>query len=308
MPPFHAALAEGPEQVQLRWVATEDGVRLRLGLWTAADARATVLLFPGRTEYLEKYGRVAMDLIKAGFNVAAIDWRGQGYSDRLIADTRLGHVQNFADYQKDVRAFVAAVDAFKLSGPRVLLAHSMGGCIGLRALIDGLAVERAVFSAPMWGIHVMPALRPAAKVLPTLARLAGSHLKVMPGTSPESYVLETNLADSLLTSDVDHYGYLRRQAEASTELALAGPTIHWFEVAHEEMSALYDAARPEIPVLTLVGTNEEVVELDAIKSAHDLWPSATLEIVPGAKHEMMMEVPGIRSHFMKRAIDFLSAS
>ena len=38
----------------------DDGVTLRLAHWPAAsDSRGGVLLFPGRTEYIEKYSGIA---------------------------------------------------------------------------------------------------------------------------------------------------------------------------------------------------------------------------------------------------------
>ena len=45
-------------------------------------------------------------------------------------------------------------DWLALPRPWRLLAHSMGGTIGLRALTRGVPVAAAVFSAPMWGIRV----------------------------------------------------------------------------------------------------------------------------------------------------------
>ena len=59
--PFHADLAEGPAGGHALWVNTSDGVRIRIGLWPAGE-KGTVLLLPGRTEYIEKYGRAAADL------------------------------------------------------------------------------------------------------------------------------------------------------------------------------------------------------------------------------------------------------
>ena len=135
--PFHAEVADAPGEARSSWVAAPDGVRLRVTL-LARGASGTVLLFPGRTEYAEKYGPVARHLGAAGLSVLTIDWRGQGLSARLLANAEIGHVVAFADYQGDVAALVGAADALGLPGPRHLLAHSMGGAIGLRALMDGL--------------------------------------------------------------------------------------------------------------------------------------------------------------------------
>ena len=76
--PFDHALAEGPESARAYWITAADGVRLRVAVWPKDNARGTIVLFPGRTEYVEKYGRVAEELTAAGYAVTAIDWRGQG--------------------------------------------------------------------------------------------------------------------------------------------------------------------------------------------------------------------------------------
>ena len=89
-------------------MTARDGVRLRVGLWPKRDARGTVLIFPGRTEYVEKYGRAASEFAARGYAVATIDWRGQGLSERLIDDPLTGHVFDFADYQIDVAALTEA--------------------------------------------------------------------------------------------------------------------------------------------------------------------------------------------------------
>ena len=154
-------LARGPEGGSGHWVHTEDGLRLRLGLWPNGS-KGTVLIFPGRTEYIEKYGGAAAALAHAGYTSFAIDWRGQGLSYRLLSNRLIGHVQRFSDYQHDVQTLVTAAETLDLPKPYFLMAHSMGGCIGLRSLMQGLPVQAVSFSAPMWGILFHP---PAKRVL-----------------------------------------------------------------------------------------------------------------------------------------------
>ena len=60
--PFHADLADGPPGGRAVWLRTADEVRIRAGLWRGGD-KGTVFLLPGRTEYIEKYGRAAGDLV-----------------------------------------------------------------------------------------------------------------------------------------------------------------------------------------------------------------------------------------------------
>ncbi|MGI9390015.1 MAG: alpha/beta fold hydrolase, partial [Boseongicola sp.] len=257
-------------------------MNLRVGLWTATAQQGTILLFPGRTEILEKYGRVARELNNAGYTVLSIDWRGQGHSDRLIADHRPGHIGNFLDYQLDVSALFSCAADLNLPKPHHLVAHSMGGCIGLRALLNGIPVDRVVFSAPMWGIYVAPLLRPLAASFSWLARNVGQSNSVMPGTRPANYVTYTSLADNMLTTDLDHHNYMIKQAELAPEIAVGGPTVQWFHEAHVETAALAKAPRPDYPVLTFLGTRETIVEPSSVHDMHRIWPTAQLELVEGA--------------------------
>ena len=102
--PFFADVAEGPEGGAAHWLTTEDGLQIRVGHWTRPDVRGTVIVFPGRTEYVEKYGRDARILLEAGYATVAIDWRGQGIAARTQPNRAIGHVDYFPDYQRDVAA------------------------------------------------------------------------------------------------------------------------------------------------------------------------------------------------------------
>ena len=239
-------MAEGPPGGQAFWLKAADGVRLRAGLWQQG-AKGTVLLFPGRTEYIEKYGRLATDLAAHGYSTIAIDWRGQGLADHLAPDPLIGHVNRFADFQKDVAALLKAAQALALPKPFHLMAHSMGGCIGLRALMNGLPVKSAVFSAPMWGIGLKPHLRPAAWVLTTAARLAGRGSHYAPGTGPVIYTRDASFADNSLTTDPDMWAYMCRQVTTHAGLALGGPSMTWVNEALWEMARLRRPAHPDRP-------------------------------------------------------------
>ena len=302
--PFRDDLAPVPPEGQVVWRHADDGVRLRLGAWHAREAKGTILLFPGRTEYLEKYGKVLCDLTDAGWSVAAIDWRGQGLSDRLDDDTMLGHVADFIDYQRDLAALMNWVEEIDLPKPHMLLAHSMGGCIGLRALVNGLAVERAVFSAPMWGIQMPAYARPLTYVIPPVARLLNRENVFAPGTKPTSYVIDTGFAENMLTTDPETYGWLGEHAASAPEFSLGGPSLQWVGSATRELDRLFAAARPDVPSLTFVGTDEQIVSTEAIQKYHAAWPSGTLRIVDGARHEVMMEAPHMRLQFMEGLLEF----
>lgn len=299
--PFHSDLADGPESGSAVWVQASDGVRLRVGAWPGG-AKGTVLIFNGRTEYIEKYGRVARDFAAQGLAAATCDWRGQGMSDRVATDRHVGHVHDFADYQKDVAAFLGAVRKLSLPEPYYLIGHSMGGCIGLRALIQGLPVKKAVFSGPMWGIGALKTLGPLATLLLEGAALLGMGVAYAPATNRKSYVLKQDFDGNALTHDRATWAWLQSHVRADDRLGLGGPSMNWLHEAKREMAALGRTHQVPCPTLALVGTEDEVVVPGNVLSYTASWDKGRAEMIDGARHEPMMEVPAIREVFMSKTI------
>lgn len=304
--PFFADLAQGPKGGRAVWLRAADGVRLRAGVWAGGD-RGTVLLFPGRTEYVEKYGPAAADLAQRGYSTLSIDWRGQGLADRPLPDRMKGHVGAFAEYQADVAALVALAEGAGLPKPFYLMAHSMGGCIGLRALMRGLAVKAAVFSGPMWGIRLSPATRPIAQALSSVARMTGQTHRYAPGTGPTTYVMEAEAPGNVLTTDAAMFSFMKRQVTAQPDLALGGPTLGWLYAALTECRALAALPGPQVPTVTYLGSNERVVDTSPIRARMARWPGARLEMVPGSEHEVIMETAAIRATFFDGAAALFDA-
>ena len=310
--PFHRLPGDPPTAAQAFRVRADDGVTLRLGLWPAggdepaAEARGTILLFPGRTEYLEKYAAVGTEYGAAGWHVLGIDWRGQGLSDRLLPDPRPGHIGDFAAYQADVAAMVATASTLDLPRPWHLVAHSMGGALGLRALAEGLDVERAVFSAPMWGVLHKGLPRPVVDGLVRGAiRLGRAGMPAIGTGGGGTFVLDCAFRDNLLTGDGQNWGRLVAEAAAWPDLTLGGASYGWVGAALSECDWLAGLPSPDIPALVSLGTAERVVSPAAIRARVARWPGATLHEVAGGQHEVMFETPARRQAFMRATLDFL---
>lgn len=314
--PYHASIADGPEGAAAFWVHAGDGVRLRLGAFHPdAEARAeagaekgTVLLFPGRTEYIEKYGRAARDLAARGYTTLAIDWRGQGLSDRLIGDPMSGHVMAFADYQQDVSVMLGAAEALELPRPFHLLAHSMGGCIGLRAVMEGLPVASCAFSGPMWGIMLSHALRFMAWSISWGSRRVGlDHVYAPTSTSNEAYVLTEPFESNKLTRDREMYEHMIAQTRAVPALGLGGPSLRWLNEALSETRRLARLPAPALPCLAFAGTEESVVDLERINARMEHWPGARMEWIEGARHEVLMDTEATRDWIFGELAAFFDA-
>lgn len=300
--PLYSDIAEGPEGGAAWWLRTQDGVRIRLGYWAHEAPRGTVFLFPGRTEYIEKYGLMASELAEHGYAMLAIDWRGQGLADRALDDKMKGHIGDFSEYQHDVEAVMEAAKTLDLPRPWHLIGHSMGGCIGLRAMMNGIDVESAGFSAPMWGLVVTPIMRPLAWAVTEIAhRLRFGHC-YLPGTVPETYVNVAAFEGNNLTSDLEMYDYMRSQVAQHPELKLGGPTMTWVNKALRETRALAALPAPDYPTYTALGTAEVIVDPNRIKTRMNNWPNGKLEIFEGARHEVLMEGKDVRAQFLNGCV------
>lgn len=304
--PFHAALADGPPGATCVWLQA-GSARIRVAWWKAGG-KGTVLLLPGRTECIEKYGRAAGDLVARGYSVITIDWRGQGLADRALPDRREGHVGEFSEYQQDLDALLELAGRAGLPQPWYMLAHSMGGCIGLRGLMRGIPVKAVVFSAPMWGIAMAAWLRPVASVVSALAAPLGLVNRYAPSTSAETYLLQVPFEGNVLTTDRAMWDYMRRQVAEVPDLALGGPSIGWLKAALHECAALAGLPAPRLPAICALGTAEKVVDVPPVHLRMAGWANGQLDLYPGAEHEIMMEGPGVRERFFDRAAALFEAN
>jgi lysophospholipase len=308
--PLYEDVADAPPGGKAWWLSASDGERIRAATWpvpAGIETRGTVLLFPGRTEYVEKYGHAARAYSAQGFAFLTLDWRGQGLTARAMADRRLGHVIAFEEYQRDVAAAVELAIAQDLPKPWFLVGHSMGGCIALRSLHADLDVRAVAFSAPMWGMQMEAWERPLAWMSALAAPFPQVGRRLTPRTDLDHALYVNPFESNNLTTDPVMWDFMRRQLDAYPDLTLGGPTIRWLRAALFETRALARLSPPDIPALTFLGTNERIVEPGAIRRLMQRWPRGRLEMIEGAEHEIMMERPDVRDRFFaESAAHFLA--
>lgn len=294
--PLFPEIAEAPKDGCAFWIHATDKTRLRVGVWNNENhSKGTILVFPGRSEYVEKYGRTVTDLTAKGYSVLVIDWRGQGLADRSLEDRMTGHVARFSEYQLDVNAMVEAANELALPKPWYLLGHSLGASIGLRALQDGLEVSACAFTAPMWDIKLPAAKRAAAWPLSWAAQATGFGHVYAPGTNGTSYVLSTDFEKNRLTSDPEMYDYFIRQATELTDHQIGGPSLGWLFQTLKETKSQSNAPSPNIPCIVFCGDDDQVVDLDAVRDRMQNWANGELKVVENAKHDLFSEIPSVRN-------------
>lgn len=305
--PYFSDVAGGLAPERVVWREAEDGTRLRLAIWPVGP-KGMVALFPGRTEVVEKYARVAEDLAARGYGAVAIDWRGQGLSDRLKGKPLLGDIPDYAHFQRDVAVLRSVLDELAPPGmPRFVLAHSMGGCIALRALMDGFPARAVGFSAPMWGLRLSKNTRRAVVAMTTVLGLARMDLREIPGAGIEFRLWENPFDNNELTTDPEAYAWMQEQVRMHPELRLGAPSLRWLVAALAETTVLAQLPAPEIPCFCGLGTREMIVSSEAIEARMADWPRGELEHYDGALHELLMEAERFRAPFLNSVCDLFDA-
>ncbi|MCP5075322.1 MAG: alpha/beta hydrolase [Rhodobacteraceae bacterium] len=290
--PLFTDIAGLPEGGKAYWRMCPDDVRVRVAVWNQGGSE-TVLICPGRTEYIEKYGPTVQEFMNRGYSVSVVDWRGQGIADRHPNRPQMGHVGKFSDYQQDLAEMLATVAEAGLPSPTVMVAHSMGGAIGLRALLNGLAVEKAIFSAPMWGIYVQPHLRALARVVSKTGPQLGFGNRYIPSGDEQNYVEKQEFAGNTLTNDAPTYKWIQDQIAKHPELGLGSPSCHWYSLAVKECADIRANAPSPHDCICFLGTEETIVSSDAIEDVMARWPNGRLVTIENSQHEVLLEEPHV---------------
>lgn len=300
-----------PDGAVTGMLKTADGVSVRFARWAPPLGRkGTVCVFQGRSEFIEKYFEVASDLRARGFAVAMLDWRGQGLSQRALADPRKGHVDDFAEFDRDLDVFMKEVVLPDCPPPHFALAHSMGGAILLRAAYQGRRwFDRIVMSAPMIALAGAAGSR-ATRTTTHFTRLFGFGSSYVPGGSATA-IGTRPFAGNVLTSDPVRYGRTVAILEEEPNLGLGSPTIAWLDAAFKAMTEFTEpafAARVRQPILAVCAGQDEVVATEATAALAQRLRAGSHLSVPGARHEILMEQDRYRGQFFAAFDAFVPGS
>jgi lysophospholipase len=279
-----------------------DGVHIRYCLWprTAEKRLGTVCLFGGRGEFIEKSFETIGDLRRRGFAVAIMDWRGQGGSDRLLRNPSKGHVEDFADYDSDLRQFMNEIVLSDCPAPFYGMAHSMGGHILLRSALTKVCwFDRLILSAPMIDVAREIADAPALRLFLEGVVLVGCGDFFIPGGRSRPWELNP-FAGNELTSDRLRYERVRDVLEAAPWLGLGAPTIGWVNAAARsimQINALSFASSVKVATLIVAAGNDTIVSTRAIERFATRVKTCRHLVIAGAKHELLQERDEVRDQF-----------
>ena len=300
-----------PGARESRWMAP-DGHSIRRLDWPEPDGppRGSLMFMPGRGDFYEKYLETFEHWRFRGWRVSAADWRGQAGSGRLGADEITGHIDDFAAWVADLEAMWHDW-AGERSGPLVLVGHSMGGHLALRAM-----AERALTPTPAALVLVAPMLDVIPERVPlALRRLFASarcttgdlrrpawKWSERPGEVPA-------FRQRLLTHDPDRYADELYWRDARPELCMGPGSWGWVRGALASIAWL---RRPgvleniDVPVHIVSTSVDRLVGTRAIARAAARLPRAeTMWFGSEAAHEILREVDPVRERALAQIDAFL---
>lgn len=289
---------------KLHFFTTPDNIKIAYKTFKVKHPKALIVISSGRSEGMVKYQELIYDLNKNGYAVYILDHRGQGYSQRLVADKQLGYVDNFFHYVDDLKFFVN--NFVPNAKKRVLLSHSMGGAIA------SLYTERypkdfnvLILSSPM---HEPAILLPSmSKFFCKMVEKKEKNLaRYIKGTA--SYdILNYKFEDNDLTHSKTRFEIMKKVYAKEPRTRIGGPSVKWLqEACRWSAISIKEANRIMIPVLLLQGENDEVVTAEAQEQFCKRAPHCSAITIAGAYHELFIEKDAMREKALSAILDFIA--
>ncbi len=291
-----------------KYVEVEKGIFLRFGYWKSFGIpdKGTLCLLGGRTEFIEKYNETIEKLNQLGLNVFSFDWRGQGFSTRLLENRSKGYVNSYDDYVDDLSFFVDNIFTKKTSRPYILMGHSMGGHIAVRFLHDHDDIfDSAVLMSPMIDIRTFPLPKKVLQILTRLFVQAGYDQVYIAGNDR---LMENKFTNNPLTSDIVRFEKSRKTAIDNPEIAIGGVTFGWLNASFDSIDLLNQPGYVEnirTQILIFSAEKDRVVCNKAQRRLCQRLPDCRLINISDSRHEILQEKDTIQNQFWNMFKHFL---
>jgi lysophospholipase len=286
----------------VREVGNKENVDIAYAYVLHPQALGSVVISSGRIESLIKYKEVVYDLYQNGYSVFIHDHRGQGLSGRMLDNTQIGYVGDFAEYVADFNRFINEVVTVKTQHKPNLLCHSMGGTIGAMTVLSYPDLfEKVVFSAPMFGIRpFLPNW--FAKFLLNFHAMLNKKTAYFFGQN--NYDNQPFAGNELTHSEI-RYQIFRQEYQETPIVQLGGVSGNWLRMAAQAMDEVeQDAHRFPIPALIIQAGADQVVDNNRQNRVVAKIKNAKLMVIAGSKHELFEEQDKFRTPCLNATLEF----
>ncbi len=278
-------------------------VQIYYRIFEQKNLEKVILISSGRTEAALKYKELIFDLFRNGYSIYIHDHRGQGLSGRMTEDPEMGYVNDFQFYIDDMKYFYDNYLKPKSYKKVYLLAHSMGGAIGMTYLEQNPNdFNAAAFSSPMLGFK------------PPICTI----VKVLDGDKPKYALGESEYKDdkttfkgNTLTGSEFRYDRMIDAFAKVPNAKLGGATYHWINKSCQQFDYLFsNIDKINTPFILFSAENEQIVDPLAhqkfVDSAKKLGKKCIAYEVENAQHELLIEKDEQRIETINETLGFYS--
>jgi alpha-beta hydrolase superfamily lysophospholipase len=235
--------------------------------------KGVVAITHGYAEHCGRYREVANVIVRAGWAALSYDVRGHGQSPG-----KRGYIEHFSIYLDDFAAAIAGAKQLA-TGPLVLLGHSHGSLITLRAACEGLPEAKAlVVSSPYLALRMkVPGWQKA------LAKVAS---RIAPKLSQPNGIKADQLTHDMAM----------RAAHDADPLNFSIATPRWYvESTAAQQYVADNAQRIQLPSTWIVGGDDPLTDPAQSKKVAGTMTRVDYHELPGFLHEVFNEVDRARA-------------
>ncbi len=279
----------------------KDSVEIYYKIFQQDNNDKAILISSGRTEAAIKYKEFIFDLYNNGYSIYIHDHRGQGLSGRIMEDRDMGFVKDFQYYIDDMKYFHDTFLKQNSYKKTYLLAHSMGGAIGMTYLEQFPSdFDAAAFSSPMLG----------------LGTGSCTVVKILEGDEPE-YVMGSgkynddynSFEGNTLTGSEIRFDRMVKVFAENPKAKLGGASYHWVHNSCQQFDYIFNNIdKIKTPFILFSAVNEQIVNPHAhqhfIEEAKKLGKNCKAYKVENAQHELFIEKDTQRIETITGVLDF----
>ena len=290
---------------KINYFMSFDNLKIAYKIFTVKDAKANIVISSGRTEGMLKYQELIYDLNRNGYSVYILDHRGQGYSQRLLSDSQVGHVGKFIDYVNDMHKFVTTyVDKDR---KMILIGHSMGGAIASLYVekythdFDGVVLSSPMHQPALLGESFTGAV---CDIFELRKRDLDRYIVGEKSYDESSHIF----TDNLLTHSKERYEISKKAYAKEPATKIGGPSVRWVkEACLASARSVENASQIQIPLLLLQAGDDKIVNKEPqalfCENSKDYCQAYTIK---GAYHELFVEKHILRKRVLTAVFKFIA--
>ena len=283
------------------------GVSIAYGAFERDSDSGALIILGGVPESYIEYAEIIYDLRDLNLSTYVMDYRGVGFSGRMLQDTAKTHVDAFDDYVRDIALFYEKIVNRREHEKVFFMAHSTGAAMVAAFLADNdVNVDGCVFTSPLFQVNTGAIPLFVAVPLAALLVATGKGEEYAPG---QGFASAAVYEDNPTTSSYDRWSKWEEDLMTQhEELRFWGYTTGWVQQSFRgSRYARKVAPELEMPILILQAEIDAYATRAGQRSFRNRAKNCEMIRIAGSRHQLLMERDEIRNDVLDHIRGFISA-